>query len=503
MTTQEDVKIVVSAEDKASTVLNRIAVTAGKADAQVTAMGKSAKSAASGVGNLASLLGVDWMANFAIQARQATNSVKDLSESLKGGGSSATIFKIGLASVAATASYKVGEMIGGWIFQTKRWQDSLEDAIKKAGKLAEEFSKNDRARFDIRTEEIALETNPAERAKQETERLKLQYEEVNALAKRIWDLEADIAEQVSRGRLWMTGEPAQRLASTRRELEEAKARLQVEKEQLDVLQKANGESAKDLQRRKDRMKEVLAFQSLEKQLTEEIAHLKNPKAAEMERALAVTTDDAEKKRIQTLVEEKQRIEAVTEELKKQAEARKDLAIENARREEEEARMRAQSIKEAWDMWREQGKAKRDAAKKQKEDNQSYLDDLKQQLIELKQGKDAAEEFKAAKDGVSQAAIDQGKAMRAEINKLEEEKKKKEEADKKAEKLNSQASSLNALDSRVLSGRSAGLNYAAVTATSTQKTAAAVERNAEIGLQMLAELKLISKTPPAIGIVGGA
>lgn len=502
MTTQEDVKIVVSAEDRASTVLNRIAAAAGKADAQVTAMGKSAKSAAAGVGGLASLLGVDWMANFAGQAKQATNVVKDLSESLKGGGASAAIFKAGIAAIVVTVSYKVGQMIENWIFQTDAWRRKLKATLDEAKDAADGVLSKQNRQHETRMAMNAAEINPADAKAANKEYLAELDKDVKARQAKVDELKKE-QEQWKNG--WL-GEDSY-IGNWNEDMTSAvEAELEIEKKLLDAAKQRRSEVQhevsgikEELDAKKARQAEAKAAAEEEKRIRDEVARLKDPKAAEMEQALAVTTNEIERERIRLLMEEKQAIEAKREAEKLAAEEAK----ENARREEEEARMRAQSIKEAWDMWREQGKAKRDAAKKQKEDDQSYLDDLKQQMIELKQGKDAAEEFKAAKDGVSQAAIDQGKAMRAEINKLEEEKKKKEQADKKADKPGWQVSSLNALESRVLAGRSAGMNYAAMTATNTQKTVAAVERHAELANAMLGELKIIARKPPTIGVVGGA
>ena len=131
------------------------------------------------------------------------------------------------------------------------------------------------------------------------------------------------------------------------------------------------------------------------------------------------------------------------------------------------------------------KAMEDQAKR----DEDYLNNLQQRNIELTQGTQAAQEFAAAQRGISEEAIEQGRAISEQNKELEEKAKKEAELQKQANKpaVDKQISAtapLQAMQSRLLSRVSTGGGDRV--AKATEKTA---ELTAEIERLQREQLEL--------------
>jgi len=108
----------------------------------------SAKKGAKALGDFASVLGAGEIGRAATEIVNFKESIGDAAAMLKGGGVSALAMKAGLVGLTAVASYKIGEVIAGWAFETKRFSKELGEAAAKAKELGDIQSMQSGRRID-------------------------------------------------------------------------------------------------------------------------------------------------------------------------------------------------------------------------------------------------------------------------------------------------------------------------------------------------------------------
>ena len=128
----ESVGILIEADDQASAKLQQVADNADRQVKRIKEVGQKAKASTEFVGTLANQLGGTQLGGFAGQLAQLTERISNFSEVSKAGGAGALAFKAGLVAATAIASYKVGEALSDWAFQTGAWKKELAAAATEA-----------------------------------------------------------------------------------------------------------------------------------------------------------------------------------------------------------------------------------------------------------------------------------------------------------------------------------------------------------------------------------
>lgn len=135
----EAVKILIEAEDLAS---SKVAQAAAKIDQNVKKIkdvGRNAKASTEFIGQLAGQLGGSEIGAFAGQLGGLTEKISQFSEVSKLGRAGALAFKAGLVGVVGALSFNVGKSIGDWWFETDRWNKELEKAIENSDRLTKKM----------------------------------------------------------------------------------------------------------------------------------------------------------------------------------------------------------------------------------------------------------------------------------------------------------------------------------------------------------------------------
>ncbi len=111
-------------------------------------VGITAKKSAKAIGDFASIFGAGEIGNAATTFANIKDSVMDANVALKSGGASAVAMKLGLVGITAIASYKIGEVIAGWAYETSRFAKELEEATSRAKELGDIQSGQSGRRID-------------------------------------------------------------------------------------------------------------------------------------------------------------------------------------------------------------------------------------------------------------------------------------------------------------------------------------------------------------------
>jgi hypothetical protein len=300
---------------------------------------------------------------------------------------------------------------------------------------------------------------------------KTQEEAANSFGGRVNAL----AESVTGG-LYNNNEDQQIVENILTEEEKRLKALQEQKNQLDQQLEVENEQVKAARQKLElEQQRQAASKTAEEELNRmraEIREMNNPGENERRRVEEMFNADG--------VTEAQRMEL--ENLRAtRAEAEERFRIEQEGRDEmrasiEETRnAEAAAYAELKKSIEDTQKAMEDQAKR----DEDYLNNLRQRNIELTQGTQAAQEFAAAQRGISEEAIEQGRAISEQNKELEEKAKKEAELQKQANKpaVDKQISAtapLQAMQSRLLSRVSTGGGDRV--AKATEKTA---ELTAEI------------------------
>lgn len=152
----ESVKILIEAEDLAS---SKIANAAAKIDQNVKSIkdiGGKAKASTEFIGQLAGFAGGSEVGALASQVGGLTEKVSQFSEVSKLGGAGALAFKAGLAGLVGVVGFEFGKAIGNAVFQTEKWNEELAEAHTRSKELTSELIRQQEYRRGIEQRQIAL-----------------------------------------------------------------------------------------------------------------------------------------------------------------------------------------------------------------------------------------------------------------------------------------------------------------------------------------------------------
>jgi len=384
----EGVKILISADDQASKVLANVAQNVDAKVKQIKTVGQGAKASTEFIGSLANSLGGSVVGSYASGIAQLTEKISAFSEVSKAGTAGAMAFKAGLGGVAIAAGFKIGTMIGDWVFETARWNNELEKANASLLKSASIAAQTTGIGLSIQTEKIEQTEDPAERMRllreYQTDLSKQAEKTAIELAKQTQELKdqqtwyqrnVNLSEEqkaADEADLALTKE---KLAAIEKEQEVVRNKLRSDVQELEALKEANA--------LKKRNEDYI------KSLADEVALLRASKdehaaIAAMQKAGGNPEVAA---RIESLLREKEQIEAKRESEK--------LAADEAKKAAEEKRRDAERVADA---------------------TQKELDKLQEQKIAMEQGSEAARRFALEKQGISKENAKRIAAEQEELDK---------------------------------------------------------------------------------------
>lgn len=466
MADDKEIKIDVTAEDKASAVITDAAKNAEaaikkltdeqkKLDAATKESFKNTKSSTEFFGTIANLAGGSELSSFASQMAGLTEKTAQFNEVAKAGGGAAIAMKVGLGAAAAAVGFQLGKALGDIVFETERWNRELERADKTAAKLESrrlsalserasdfqsglEFSEDPTAAIQERISQLGTEmsdlanvTIPA--TKKSLDELydagSLSSASVNLtnLVALIED-QSEYAKSFLNDNTRLTEEQEQQLANH-------EATLELYRQEKHELERLVGIEAERQKKRQERA-EIESSSSAVERLQQEYNALQATLTGEDNygKSLAgVVAADAEAamELLQGIQDTKQAIadkqKAESDAIKKAAEEQR--ALEKERQELDRAKQQ------------EDREAQRLADLKQSE-----LDKLQEEILLMEQGAEAARAFRLEKQGLSK---EDAAAIAAAESRLEASK-----AGPTTEKAGT--NSLQAFESRLLTrGRSGG------------------------------------------------
>lgn len=393
----EAVKILIEAEDLAS---SKVAQAAAKIDQNVKKIkdvGGKAKASTEFIGQLAGTLGSSEIAGFAGQLGGLTEKISQFSEVSKAGGAGALAFKAGLVAAAAAIGFSIGKALGDVIFQTEKWNKEIAKATERANELKAAIASANQLRFNDQQADIELIRDPEEK--------KAAYEEMlKSLKTNIMGVENQTRASEKAAKEW---EEAWQITGNRKEYaKQAEQQVKDDRERLKALQ----DQAKEIERilgieaeRAAKQKENQAIEASEQYVQSLREQLELEKAVGDEKAKieasrnAVGTDVAV---AEGLLKELEAVRLLNEEKKKQEEERK-------RQEQEEQAARKRII----DLL---------ANENQK---------LQERAIAIEKGSEAARAFALESQGVTKAEAERIAAREEELNRMERSKQVEQEVNK--------------------------------------------------------------------------
>lgn len=334
MSTQtESVKIVISAEDNSAVVLAQTTAKLKEQEKTIKAVGRSYQDGGDSVGKFARMLGAGWIADAADNVKELADGALKARDSMAAGGKSSALMKAGLMALAATAGIVVGKAIGDLVWQTKRWTEELDLAIKKSGELSSAFTGAMGQRFSDESREIDLESDPSKKRAMQQDQLDFIRQQRDGMAASIKQDEEKLRIQnESWGATLSFGQAGKALRDLEAaNIENRKKSLEVLKQQADELTRTLGPIEAEYQAKKKATEETKAALSLQNQLNDAIAHQSmSAKDFEIMTALRVTSNAEEQKAIKLLIEKKH---AIADEKKQQealAASRKEVQLARAK-----------------------------------------------------------------------------------------------------------------------------------------------------------------------------
>lgn len=368
------VELLISADDQASEVLDKVADNVDAKVKQIKEVGGKAKASTEFVGVLANSLGGSELAQYAGGLAQLTEKIGAFSEVSKAGGAGALAFKGGLAAVALVVGYKIGEAIGNWWYDTAKWNAELEKANALLNTSASRIADVMTTSLSIDTEKISLIADTEEQRREMISwhnELANQAEEYSNLIK---ETEARLkSEETVMQRIFGLSE-AQKASDAAETAEFKKSLEVVEKERLAVQNKIRLD-VEELRLLKEKVDLKKKNDDYIKTLGEEVALLK---ASKTERAaieaMQKTGGNLEYAgKAEALIREKDALLAKAEAQKKADEDAKKAADEQIKATEKIADLK-----------------------------KSELAKLEEQRILLTQGKEAAHAFALEQQGLDKA-----------------------------------------------------------------------------------------------------
>jgi hypothetical protein len=383
----EGVEILISADDQASKVLGNVA---GNVDAkvkQIRDIGGKAKASTEFIGTIANSLGNTQFAQAAGGLGQLSEKIGAFSEVSKLGGAGALAFKAGLLGVAAVAGFKIGSMIGDWVFETERWTKQIGEANDLLKESAAQIAKMEGIKLGFSVEKAGLEGEVSQR--------KL----LNELNEQAFEIEKQIKDA-----------KAQAKADTEGIIGFSRARIGTDK----ILAKF---SEDDLAVMKERLGVI-------KNERDALAAKLSPAAAELEllkqsTELKKKNDDyitSLQQEVALLAASKEEHAAIEALQKTGGDAMAAAKVELLLREKDALLAKAEAQKKADAQEEKDTQDKIDAATRLADLKKSELAKLEEQRILLTQGKEAAHAFALEQEGIDKATANRIASEKALLDK---------------------------------------------------------------------------------------
>lgn len=322
--TTEDVKIVVSAEDKASTVFSRI--------------GRSINDTSNTTKKLGGVLvdvfqrtGSGLLAGIANEVRQLSDAIGDATDNMHKGRVGAIGMKVAVAGIAGAVGYQLGNAINEWVLGASKFRVEMEAARAASEAMASGVLRQQSRRFAEDMERIALmNQGPAKDAayKQQLDNVKSLIKDAEKEVERFRAREKEIASQFI---VW-TGMDKESLANAQANTAEKVRQVEALKQQRDQMAAINSEHAKEIQAIKQRQDAERSGDATIANLKREIARIEDPRKAELMESLAKAANSTQMKKIEMLVKEKHALEDKIEADKTAAELLKQNEEDEKRRE---------------------------------------------------------------------------------------------------------------------------------------------------------------------------
>jgi hypothetical protein len=352
--TTESVEFALSAKDNASAVFKETGEELKLLNDRVEQTSKASSQGTDAVGKLANALGVGWITDSTSQLKGLSDSVKSVSQSLKAGGSSAMVLKGGLVAITAAVSFKVGQIIGEWVFETKRWKEELAAAGIAADALQSKAIKLQEKKFARLSEAIDLTTD------NETDRLKRQNELLRVMRKEIEGKNIAIAQgERDAAKIW-DGALRKQAEDTNRRNTELRDALVAQRDAIeDSLQQTDYDKYMNALRDAEKSRQAAAAQTArETDAANSVMNSFDLQIKQMQMsadeyelmiALQSTSNELEQAKIELLVKQKQELaaqKAQQEEMaKQQAEAERQRQRDQEQREKEQQRMKLKNAEQ--------------------------------------------------------------------------------------------------------------------------------------------------------------
>jgi hypothetical protein len=152
--TTESVEYILSAKDNASSVIRKSTADMELLNHEIQQTAKTSAASSDALQKFANVVGAGWITDGARQAKELAEGVKGAAQALKGGGASALAMKAGLAGITAVASYKIGEVIAGWVFETKKFTEELTKSTEAAKLLGDQMAAVAGRRIDQQVKDL-------------------------------------------------------------------------------------------------------------------------------------------------------------------------------------------------------------------------------------------------------------------------------------------------------------------------------------------------------------
>jgi hypothetical protein len=317
------------------------------------------------------MMGAGWIADAANQMKGLGDGVSQAAKTLQGGGTSALAMKAGLVGLVGVAAFKVGQMIGDWAFETKKYRAELEKALDTQKEFNRELQSVTSRRLDQQIADIKEFGGSIEEQKQAAKEMAATVaRDIQQIRER---KNAREEELETMGKIeWMTTAGVT-LEAKRADIEADKETLKLLKERLHQLTMLHSEAEQEREAKRAAMRQEQAMDSAASALQDQILALQSTREEyEMIKALQVATNDEERERLKLLVEQKQELEK-----QRKAEEEKAARIAQIRAEAERDQQRAQQ-----ELERAREQALRDRERMQERSRQESIRALQEELRAL-------------------------------------------------------------------------------------------------------------------------
>lgn len=466
--TTENIKYLLTGEDQATSVFNKVKQAIDANDQSVGRFAKTVKTGAVVTGQLSSALGALPLGEAGRQAAQAASQFELLWRAKQMNTAGSLAFKVGLVGLVGVLGFQLGKAIGDAIFNTKKWADELEAAKKQLADIGDKMLSISQGQHRDRMGDIQLIRDPEKQREALDAYLKqinMNIEGVNGLARRTAAARKEIQEMEA---AWFKSGNFKAEIDVRKQLlAEDEKRYEMLKAQRDEIHKMTGEAQQEREALKKENERLDALEKMAEAYEQEIAKIElGDREYERRKALLNAVTAEEQAHIEALVQ------------KKFALLDEQEAIKLAKQEADE---------------RER------ALQKQIDTDNKFLESLESQLIALRDGKDAAEDYRAKLAGVSDETLRAGNAIRDQIRAIEQTREAEKlaeqervEAAKKLAAFDQAAGSVSATESRLLT-RGAGVSDEKQIADNTKKMVDEITKSRNLQAETLRVMLEISRT----------